>query len=193
MEAVVPEVEEFLLDGVERGWREPGGRQDGAAVLLGDTEEEVAATEVVEIVGEGAEARPISPRWAAVSGLANIGVAWPEARSEMVGILTAQLEEQAVWDAGVNGVIVDALIQLEAVESAGAIERAFQAKRVDETITGDWDDVQVELGLKDAPAPVPGSIGLYGSVPVRREGPKVGRNDPCPCGSGENFKKCCGE
>ncbi|MBQ8412376.1 MAG: SEC-C domain-containing protein, partial [Lachnospiraceae bacterium] len=22
--------------------------------------------------------------------------------------------------------------------------------------------------------------------------PKVGRNDPCPCGSGKKFKKCCG-
>jgi hypothetical protein len=28
--------------------------------------------------------------------------------------------------------------------------------------------------------------------PVRREGPKVGRNDPCPCGSGKKFKRCCG-
>jgi preprotein translocase subunit SecA len=27
--------------------------------------------------------------------------------------------------------------------------------------------------------------------PVRR-GPKVGRNDPCPCGSGKKYKKCCG-
>jgi len=27
---------------------------------------------------------------------------------------------------------------------------------------------------------------------VRREGPKIGRNDPCPCGSGKKFKKCCG-
>ena len=26
----------------------------------------------------------------------------------------------------------------------------------------------------------------------RREHPKVGRNDPCPCGSGKKFKKCCG-
>ena len=25
-----------------------------------------------------------------------------------------------------------------------------------------------------------------------REGPKVGRNDPCPCGSGLKYKKCCG-
>ena len=23
--------------------------------------------------------------------------------------------------------------------------------------------------------------------------PKVGRNDPCPCGSGKKFKKCCGK
>jgi preprotein translocase subunit SecA len=28
--------------------------------------------------------------------------------------------------------------------------------------------------------------------PVRREGPKIGRNDPCPCGSGQKFKKCHG-
>ncbi len=27
---------------------------------------------------------------------------------------------------------------------------------------------------------------------VRREEPKVGRNDPCPCGSGKKYKKCCG-
>jgi hypothetical protein len=26
----------------------------------------------------------------------------------------------------------------------------------------------------------------------RREAPRVGRNDPCPCGSGKKFKKCCG-
>jgi uncharacterized protein YchJ len=27
---------------------------------------------------------------------------------------------------------------------------------------------------------------------VKREEPKVGRNDPCPCGSGKKYKKCCG-
>jgi preprotein translocase subunit SecA len=29
-------------------------------------------------------------------------------------------------------------------------------------------------------------------LPVRREAPKVGRNEPCPCGSGKKFKSCCG-
>jgi len=27
---------------------------------------------------------------------------------------------------------------------------------------------------------------------IRNAGPKVGRNDPCPCGSGKKYKKCCG-
>jgi len=30
------------------------------------------------------------------------------------------------------------------------------------------------------------------SAPVRREGAKIGRNDPCPCGSGKKYKRCCG-
>ncbi len=28
--------------------------------------------------------------------------------------------------------------------------------------------------------------------PVKRGSPRIGRNDPCPCGSGKKFKKCCG-
>ena len=42
-------------------------------------------------------------------------------------------------------------------------------------------------------APVPARTGGDDSrKPIRREEPKVGRNDPCPCGSGKKFKKCCG-
>jgi len=29
--------------------------------------------------------------------------------------------------------------------------------------------------------------------PLKREGEKIGRNDPCPCGSGKKYKKCCGK
>jgi preprotein translocase subunit SecA len=28
---------------------------------------------------------------------------------------------------------------------------------------------------------------------IKLDQPKVGRNDPCPCGSGKKFKKCCGK
>ena len=29
--------------------------------------------------------------------------------------------------------------------------------------------------------------------PFRHDQPKIGRNDPCPCGSGKKYKKCCGQ
>jgi preprotein translocase subunit SecA len=34
--------------------------------------------------------------------------------------------------------------------------------------------------------------GEGGGVQQRRVGDKIGRNDPCPCGSGKKYKKCCG-
>ena len=33
--------------------------------------------------------------------------------------------------------------------------------------------------------------GVIVKQQIMREGPKVGRNDPCPCGSGKKHKKCC--
>ena len=33
---------------------------------------------------------------------------------------------------------------------------------------------------------------IVGEKPIMRDEPKIGRNDPCPCGSGKKYKKCCG-
>ncbi len=59
-----------------------------------------------------------------------------------------------------------------------------------------------EQGPADAAAPTAVGAAAAGGKPARevelpkvtvtRELPKVGRNDPCPCGSGKKFKKCCG-
>ena len=35
-------------------------------------------------------------------------------------------------------------------------------------------------------------IAKRGLEPIRNGEPKIGRNDPCPCGSGKKFKQCCG-
>jgi len=48
-----------------------------------------------------------------------------------------------------------------------------------------------------APAGTPPPVAGPGAPRVKeatfkRESPKVGRNDPCPCGSGRKYKKCCG-
>nr|MEE4269531.1 preprotein translocase subunit SecA [Candidatus Krumholzibacteria bacterium] len=44
-----------------------------------------------------------------------------------------------------------------------------------------------------AQPPGPTEAGMPMAAPVTREEPKVGRNDPCPCGSGQKYKKCCGQ
>ena len=36
-------------------------------------------------------------------------------------------------------------------------------------------------------------VAKRGIQTIRRNEPKVGRNAPCPCGSGKKFKQCCGE
>ena len=36
-------------------------------------------------------------------------------------------------------------------------------------------------------------IGTDVDRTIRNDGPKVGRNDPCPCGSGKKYKNCCGK
>ena len=32
---------------------------------------------------------------------------------------------------------------------------------------------------------------VHGHTPYKRAAPKIGRNEPCPCGSGKKYKKCC--
>jgi preprotein translocase subunit SecA len=56
-------------------------------------------------------------------------------------------------------------------------------------------DVQYQHA--DADKEVAGSTGDHGAaVDIQpaplRSGPKVGRNDPCTCGSGKKYKNCCG-
>jgi len=41
------------------------------------------------------------------------------------------------------------------------------------------------------PSPRGGEVEEGRGMTVRREGKKIGRNDPCPCGSGKKYKKCC--
>ncbi len=89
--------------------------------------------------------------WARVgasTSLGKIGTRYPEARTQVVSALTRALERFAENDPGLNGSLVAELLELHAVESASVMERAFAAEAVDEMVAGDWEDVQIELGLK---------------------------------------------
>ena len=56
---------------------------------------------------------------------------------------------------------------------------------------GQFDGAMPPGMMPEMPAEQPQEAPVQ--VTFHRESPKVGRNDPCPCGSGKKYKKCCGK
>ena len=81
-------------------------------------------------------------------------------------------------------------VQIRSPEEIEAIERAREAERARE-------QMQFEHAPASALQPEAGESAQAGEegdtrAPFVREMPKVGRNEPCPCGSGKKFKQCHG-
>jgi hypothetical protein len=180
-------------------------------------------------------------RVAASMALGHIGCQHPELRAECVARLAKQLEQFAGQPERVNAYVISALWDLHAVEAMPVIGRAFASGLVDESVNGDWEDVQIHFGLKterehprrpnpllkmirqiadlneeneacqrenaelrETIAAVQALVPLITKTPSLLDDsefepsepyvalPKVGRNEPCPCGSGRKYKKCCG-
>jgi hypothetical protein len=149
-------------------------------------------------------ANPSPSLTTAVEAIKEIAERHPGCRSECLGILARTLEPPDHRGPSVSGSVVSALIDLHAVEAIDAIREAFRRKSVDISIAGDEEDVEIELGLRErraTPAPhymLPAGWSLprdadHNQRRIRILPPheKVGRNDPCPCGSGRKYKKCC--
>lgn len=90
-------------------------------------------------------------RVALAEALKEIAVEFPETREAVVTALANQLERTDRVDPDVNGWIVAALLDLDAAEAAPAIERAYEAERVEPSIAGRLDSVLYELGVRDEP------------------------------------------
>lgn len=87
-------------------------------------------------------------RKAAVRSLEVLVEKQPEMRDECVKVLVRQLEHYADQGKVLNAALVDFLVELKAVETAPVMEKAFAAGQVDEMHNGDWEDVQIALGLR---------------------------------------------
>ncbi|HEX6747319.1 MAG TPA: hypothetical protein VF092_08455 [Longimicrobium sp.] len=96
------------------------------------------------------EEKPFSVRFAAARTIANVALEHPERRDEAVAVLAKQLEDHAHQQPDLNAVLIAELVELEATEAAPVIEAAFAAKAVDLRVQGDWEDVQIALGLLEA-------------------------------------------
>jgi PBS lyase HEAT-like repeat len=89
-------------------------------------------------------------RISATGSIEQIAKRWPDSRDEAIAILEERLERFEENESDVNAFLVYSLVKLGAKEAAPLIERAFAEGYVDPLVMGDWDDVQVELGLKSA-------------------------------------------
>jgi len=84
----------------------------------------------------------------AAEALHAMGGQYPEARAACAAALTRRLEDFENNDEGLNAFLISDLVELEAREALPLIERVFASERVDEMVRGDWEDIQIELGLK---------------------------------------------
>lgn len=88
-------------------------------------------------------------RIAAARSLEEIGKGYAEARTQCIDSLCQALKDFAGNDLTLNAFLVSPLVNWQAQEALPLIEKAFAAGCVDEWVRGDWEDVQIDLGLKD--------------------------------------------
>ncbi|MGD8275766.1 MAG: SEC-C metal-binding domain-containing protein [Thiohalocapsa sp.] len=132
-------------------------------------------------------------RMIAAGALGKIAECHPSAKDRVIAVLTEYLENPDPSATGLNGSAVNVLVDLEARSSIDTLRSLYRSGNVDLFACGDIEDVEMELGLRtQRTTPQPDLAQLYGfPKPALRKPEKVGRNDPCPCGSGKKYKKCC--
>lgn len=151
--------------------------------------------------------------------LSQITLSHPEMRDEMLRVFTAVFEtfaeasvEDNIVDTEFMGLVICNVIDCCLSELLPLIETLFERKYVAEGICGDFQEVQQAfdspnrsdvrdiLPVKELYQHIHGNWSGYKvkqnkndfvepAQPSVKE--KIGRNDPCPCGSGKKYKKCC--
>jgi len=142
------------------------------------------------------------------SCLREIGKMHPEVRSECISLITRKLELFNANTPELNGLIINDLIELEATDALNSIKKAYEKESVDYSIQGDYEDVEIYMGVRKTRTTPANYPGLFEGMPffedlvlsiddeqntqaILPKKKKIGRNDPCPCGSGKKYKKCC--
>lgn len=94
---------------------------------------------------------------------------------------------------------ISTLIDITGDKHIELIRHTFATKEVDSMWCGDLEDMEIRAGVREKrESPFPGywvkdeepDIIVKPQQQINNK-PKVGRNDPCPCGSGKKYKKCC--
>ena len=90
-----------------------------------------------------------------------------------------QLQDFANEEREFNAFTISSLINLQAVEAVPVIEQAFAADKVDWSIQGDWEEVQIALGLlTERITPKPARWNDLGQLFSPRQSKKAKDNNP---------------
>ena len=92
---------------------------------------------------------------------------------------------------GIKESVIPVLLRMEAVHTEEEVP-------VEDMRLRQYKETRPELDLGVPPVSaggeaVPAAPAPIAVQPVKRQYPKVGRNDPCPCGSGKKYKQCHGK
>lgn len=131
----------------------------------------------------------------------------PALKEQCIAIVCEYLPQITEYQSSLAGCIVSALMDWAAKDKIDIIREAFQHDYVDISVVGDIEEVEIEFGFRSkraTPRPIAPKIQALREMFTQKLGTnfdepetvvqsskKVGRNDPCPCGSGKKYKKCC--
>jgi len=93
---------------------------------------------------------------------------------------------------GIEEEATEAIFKLQPVrpERFKGVFSSMQSQELLHPEAAQFDD---RLSRQASPAQLPEEAHIKEGLPVKPNQPKVSRNDPCPCGSGKKYKKCCGK
>ena len=193
--------------------------QDMVAVYTGDGRE--YDWDIDGMLAEASAVFPLSPELSSevitqmkpkdiVDKLTQEAEALYEQRESEMGSQNVRVLERLVMLRIIDSLWVEHLTMMEHMREQAGWQTLRQVRAVDayknegykqfqlllSTIRHDVARTIFHVGItrQEAPAPpVQAAIGGSKKQPLKVGGKKIGRNDPCPCGSGKKYKHCCGK
>ncbi|MEY2829895.1 MAG: hypothetical protein RIQ33_1753 [Bacteroidota bacterium] len=130
---------------------------------------------------------------------------------QLINHFITHYEDETLMDSIVNAAIAGHVVDLQLKDLYGLIKIMYDKKLIALSFAGSFDDLlNLEFDLDTSKREVKSTETLNDEIrswimsddeedddwiediESIFSSPKIGRNDPCPCGSGKKYKKCCG-
>lgn len=135
--------------------------------------------------------RPEMSRTIAMEGLAKIVIQHPSSRKTVIKHLRQYMDKPDIDAFSFNARLVLSIIDIKAIELMNEVRKMYEVGCIDDSSAGDLEEVEIKFGLRTKRSTPKPDYGMFAKTKESSTEAKVGRNDPCICGSGKKYKKCC--